>query len=81
MSVIIFFHFVAAMFTDRIHRPYKTIFSQFVKSPRANLLARIRVSNNIQAFLVKKHYGIVYRQIGMNFGLVSMSTFCKVSGP
>lgn len=66
------------MVTDRIHRPYKTIYSQFVKSKKSNLSGHIQVSNNIQTFLVKKRYGVIYQQFGMSLGLVSMSAFLKV---
>ena len=81
ITVIIFFHLVAAMVTNRLHRPYKVINSQFVRYKNHSLVNHVRIANNIQTFLVKKRYGINYKMLGKIFGLVSITAFLKVSRP
>lgn len=77
MSVIIFFHFVAALVSKKIHKPYKLVNSQFVRYQKCSSLSHIRIAYNIQTFLVKKAYGITYNWNRLSFGLVSMFAFFK----
>lgn len=78
ITVLIFFHLGAALVTTRLHRPYQLFNSHFVRYKATSLVSHVRIANNIQAFLVKKQYGISYNMLGMTFGLVSMAAFLKV---
>lgn len=72
-------HCILAHISGKLHSPYKQILSLNNRMHKCSLMARLRVANSIEAFHVKKRYGVSYH-LGTSapIGLVSMRAFVKV---
>lgn len=78
LTCIFGMHLVAAIFSKKIHSPFKRIMSLNILIKICPLRARIHLANSIQTFHVqKKRYGVTYGSGKYSFGLVTMMSFTK----
>ena len=73
---IFIFHFIATIYTKKLHRPVKNIIHIYIHclNPNEILMFRLRLSHYIETFHTKKRYGVTYG----NYGLVTLAGITKV---
>lgn len=81
---IVYFHYSAALISKSLHTIYAPFMAILARRSCQQLVARFRLKSlrfqlttalHVQAFHVKRRYGITYA----SFGLVSLSAFARVS--